>query len=117
LAISVNGKKLSSKEKKKTNEDEECDGGEGSIPGIRDIEEMLGQDLVSATTKSNKTKTTTTTTKTITRKIETIKSSETSSFTHYFFNDWTRAEIAMLGVASVCSLALLSARLVSSNKK
>ncbi|CAL6417541.1 unnamed protein product [Bathycoccus prasinos] len=116
LAISVNGKKLSSK--KKTNEDEdECDGGEGSIPGIRDIEEMLGQDLVSATTKSNKTKTTTTTTKTITRKIETIKSSETSSFTHYFFNDWTRAEIAMLGVASVCSLALLSARLVSSNKK
>ena len=116
LAISVNGKKLSSK--KKTNEDEdECDGGEGSIPGIRDIEEMLGQDLVSATTKSNKTKTTTTKTKTITRKIETIKSSETSSFTHYFFNDWTRAEIAMLGVASVCSLALLSARLVSSNKK
>jgi len=78
---------------------------------------MLGQDLVSATTKSNKTKTTTTTTKTTTRKIETIKSSETSSFTHYFFNDWTRAEIAMLGVASVCSLALLSARLVSSNKK
>ena len=119
LAISVNGKKLSSKEKKKTNEDEdECDGGEGSIPGIRDIEEMLGQDLVSATTKSNKiTKTTTTTTKTITRKIETIKSSETSSFTHYFFNDWTRAEIAMLGVASVFSLALLSARLVSSNKE
>jgi len=114
LAISVNGKKVSTTTKMKTHDTEGKDeDGEGSIPGIRDIEEMLGQDLVSATrSKQNKIKTTTMTRKT---ESETIKS-ETGSFKQYLFNDWTRAEIAMLGVATACSLALLSARFSSSIK-
>ena len=114
LAISVNGKKVSTTAKMKTHDKEGKDeDGEGSIPGIRDIEEMLGQDLVSATrSKQNKIKTTTMTRKT---ESETIKS-ETGSFKQYLFNDWTRAEIAMLGVATACSLALLSARFSSGIK-
>jgi len=114
LAISVNGKKVSTTTKMKTHDTEGKDeDGEGSIPGIRDIEEMLGQDLVSATrSKQNKIKTTTMTRKT---ESETIKS-ETGSFKQYLFNDWTRAEIAMLGVATACSLALLSARFSSGIK-
>jgi len=111
LAISVKGKKLSSMEKEKTLDEDED--GEESIPGIRDIEEMLGQDLVSVA-KSNKTKIKKTT-KTTTSKNETNTSSETSSIKQYF-SDWTTAEIAMLGVATACSIALLSARF-SSNRK
>jgi adenine C2-methylase RlmN of 23S rRNA A2503 and tRNA A37 len=111
LAISVKGKKLSSMEKEKTLDEDED--GEESIPGIRDIEEMLGQDLVSVA-KSNKTKIKKTS-KTTTSKNKTSTSSETSSIKQYF-SDWTTAEIAMLGVATACSIALLSARF-SSNRK
>jgi len=111
LAISVKGKKLSSMEKEKTLDEDED--GEESIPGIRDIEEMLGQDLVSVA-KSNKTKIKRTS-KTTTSKNKTSTSSETSSIKQYF-SDWTTAEIAMLGVATACSIALLSARF-SSNRK
>jgi hypothetical protein len=111
LAISVKGKKLSSMEKEKTLDEDED--GEESIPGIRDIEEMLGQDLVSVA-KSNKTKIKRTS-KTTTSKNKTSTSSETSSIKQYF-SDWTTAEIAMLGVATTCSIALLSARF-SSNRK
>ena len=55
------------------------------------------------------------TSKTTTSKNKTSTSSETSSIKQYF-SDWTTAEIAMLGVATACSIALLSARF-SSNRK